>query len=276
MPAYTYHMQVEPLVRLWTAREGVEIRVVGDDRCGLLVVERDDGVERWARLQRPWGPPREARALLVSEFRRLRAAGYGLLVAALPEAAFAAFEAEALVRAAAPQAEEVWRLDLAAWDPNLRGNRYKTLRQAVARAERSGIRIESYDPSAHAAAVALLEAWTATRPRGDVSWIRRLIEAPPPGTLAAMARGPDGRPVEWAAVWREVPYAYALAAVAPLDSSRSTEALDVALLRALRAEGATFVDWGVRNPGTPGVDAYKRKFGKPISETVVTAWYPAV
>jgi hypothetical protein len=271
-------MQVEPLVRLWTAREGATIRRVGGDGVGLLVVEKDDGDERWARLQRPWfdekTPPAEAVGLLAGEFGRLRADGAGCLVAALPAGLFEAFERAAGVRAAHPAREAAWWLDLAAWDPDLRGGAYKTLRQAVRRAERDGVRVAPYDAGSHRAGVeASYRAWTADRDRGDVSWIAALLDAPPRGTLAAVAVGPDGDVDEFAAYWREGAYAYAVTAFARLDRSRATEFLDVTILRRLKAEGVGRVDWGVANPETPGVEAYKRKFGPIRTEEIATAWY---
>lgn len=261
-----YHMQHPILLDLFVEpTASLRCRLHGDG--ALLIIDVNDQA---LRIQRPLG--QGSNGLFEDEVR----ASYGkkgIFVAGL-DTTHAGWVKSNCPKARPPIEQFVEFSDMTNWDADLRGTQYKTLRSALHRADREGVRVEAYDPAKHlTAAMRVFEEWNGVKPRTATYWMPHLLERAPtiPGLVGVAALDDTGfMGVTFALTAGS--YAYMLMAIARKNHGRSQEAMDFDLMNRLKASGVLRLDWGVSDGGT--VSAFKRKYGEILREPISTFWMP--
>lgn len=261
-----YQMQ-HPRLLDFFVEPGAKLRAIVKDDSALVAVDVDP---RSLRIQRSMG--RAGPALFEAEIRR-EYKRRGILAAGL-DAALTDRVCVLCPTARLPIEQQVEFSDLAAFDLDLHGNLYKTLRSSLHRAEREGITVEAYDAAAHgASALKVFEEWNSLKMREGTFWISQVLEKAGriPGLVGAVALR-RRKVLGVSMAFKAGDYAYMLLAITRKDHGRAQEVMDYNLMKKLKTAGVRRLDWGISDRGA--VSAYKKKYGNILLEPISTFWIP--
>ncbi len=241
------------------------------DSSALVVVDVDS---QSIRIQRPMGP--EGGRLL--EERIQAESGKRAVLAAGLCAADADRVRNLCPRAGKPIEQQVEFSDIGAFDLDLKGSSYKSLRSSLHHAEREQIAVEAYDPAVHlAASLKIFEEWNSMKSRVGTFWIPKILA----GQIADYAR--LGLLALVAVRRKKIlgitiafvagSYGYMLLALTLSEHGRAQELVDYELIRRLKEKGVRKLDWGIADSGP--ISAYKKKYGNIVREPITTFWIPA-
>lgn len=259
-----YHMQI-PDILCWTVEGPARVFARHEGASALLGVEVD---EKSIRLQRPLGP--KGWEIYYEEIRTRRREGFGILAAGLLEEDLPRFRQETGFQGEFLR-DNIYFQNLNGFDPELRGNAYKALRQSVRLLEEDrGLRVEEFLPEKDApAARRVYEIWEAHHPRQGTHWIPDFLKVARGRFLTLSAFQGDSLQAV-ASSFVAGSYAYMALAIHNVRFARVCGVLDYHLLCKLKERQVRRVDWGV-SP-TKGLIQYKKKFGKMEEVVIHTAW----
>lgn len=262
-----YQMQHPFLLDLFV-EPAAAIRAIVMDGGAILVVDVDD---KAVRIQRPVGP---AGVKLFEEELRRESGRRGILAAGL-DPALAVRVPKLCPKAGKPIEQHVELSDLGAFDLDLRGSLYKSLRNSISHAEREGIAVEPYDAGLHGArALKVFDEWNSLKPRVATFWIPKILRTANsvPGLISVVAvLGKKVLGVSMALTAGS--YAYMLLALTLREHGRAQELMDYDLMKKLKAAGVRRLDWGISDSGP--ISAYKKKYGSIATVPISTFWIPA-